>query len=75
MVIIFHLGNFAFPHKTGENAKLNPKELAFNGWKDAMELCKVVKESFSLLLGVQKGDNPLQLTLGYQIKNSTKALD
>lgn len=73
MVMIFHLENFTFTHKTRENAKLNPKELAFNGWKDVRELCKVVKESgFFSVVGVQKGDNPLQLTPRYKIKIALK---
>lgn len=75
MVIIFHLGNFTFPRKTRENAKLDPKELAFNGWKSVRELTMQGSKEFCfLLLGVQKGDKPLELTLRYHIKTSTKAL-
>jgi hypothetical protein len=73
MVVIFHLGNFTFPHKTRENAKLNPEELAFSEWKDVSKLSmQGSKEFFFLLVGMQKGDNPLQLTLMYKIKKSTE---
>lgn len=76
MVIIFHLRDFTFPHKTREDAKLNPEELALKEQKDVRELSiQDSKEFFFLLVRMQKGDNPLLLTLMYQIKNCTKTLD